>query len=69
MDPDWISTGRTSMMTMMSMGQKGETKKPSTEKPTAERIRLGTTQIMTRRAMEMSVLRISFGPMRSRAPF
>lgn len=57
------------MMTMMSMGQKGETKKPSTEKPTAERIRLGTTQIMTRRAMEMSVLRISFGPMRSRAPF
>jgi len=59
MDPDWISTGSTSTITMMRMGQKGERKKPSTEKPTAESIRLGTTQMTTSRAREMSVLQVS----------
>lgn len=58
-DPDWISTGKTSTMTMIRMGQNGERKKPRIEKATAERIRLGMTQMITSSAMEMSVLRVS----------
>lgn len=58
-DPDWISTGKTSTMTMIRMGQKGERKTPRIEKATAERIRLGMTQMITSSPMEMSVLRVS----------
>lgn len=59
-DPDWISTGKTSTMTMIRMGQNGERKNPRIEKATAERIRLGMTQMMTSSAIEMSVLRMSY---------
>jgi len=58
-DPDWISTGKTSTMTMIRMGQNGERKKPRIEKATAERMRLGMTQMTASSAMEMSVLRVS----------